>query len=73
MSDINDLECVDILALSGKINEKELVEILKNNPLDNDDQQTPIVVLKRIKTHTHKKEAFKWKTPFKGSASILKT
>ncbi|MCR4430805.1 MAG: coenzyme F420-0:L-glutamate ligase [Tepidanaerobacteraceae bacterium] len=50
IADINDLKCVDILAISGKVKERELIEILKNNPLGNDDQQTPIVVLKRIRT-----------------------
>lgn len=48
IADINDIKCVDILAISGKVKEKEFIEILKNNPLGNDDQQTPIVVLKRV-------------------------
>lgn len=47
IADINDMKCVDILAISGNIREKDFMEILKNNPLGNDDQQTPIVVLKR--------------------------
>ncbi|HHW03668.1 MAG TPA: F420-0:Gamma-glutamyl ligase [Thermoanaerobacterales bacterium] len=48
IADINDMKCVDILAISGKVKESEFIEILKNNPLGNDDQQTPIVVLKRV-------------------------
>lgn len=48
IADINDMKCVDILALSGKITENQIMEILRDNPLGNDDQQTPIVVLKKI-------------------------
>lgn len=48
IADINDIECVDILAISGIVSEKQITEILKQNPLGNDDQQTPIVVLKKI-------------------------
>ena len=48
IADINDIRCVDILAISGIASEKEIIEILKQNPLGNDDQQTPIVVLKKI-------------------------
>lgn len=48
IADINDIRCVDILAISGVVSEEEIIEILKDNPLGNDDQQTPIVVLKKI-------------------------
>ena len=48
IADVNDMGCVDILAISGEVSEKQIIEILKNNPLGNDDQQTPIVVLKKI-------------------------
>lgn len=48
IADINDIECVDILAISGVVSEKQITEILKQNPSGNDDQQTPIVVLKKI-------------------------
>ncbi|MDD4568923.1 MAG: coenzyme F420-0:L-glutamate ligase [Tepidanaerobacteraceae bacterium] len=48
IADINDLKCVDILAISGEISEKQIIEILRDNPLGNDDQQTPLVVLKRV-------------------------
>ena len=48
IADINDIKCVDILALSGVISENQIIDILQSNPLGNDDQQTPIVVLKWI-------------------------
>jgi len=48
IADINDMGCVDILAISGEMSEDEIMEILKQNPFGNDDQQTPIVVLKKI-------------------------
>lgn len=48
IADINDIRCVDILAISGVTSENQMVDILKSNPLGNDDQQTPIVVLKKI-------------------------
>jgi F420-0:gamma-glutamyl ligase len=48
--DINDIKCVDILAISGKITEDQIIEILKDNPLGNDDQQTPLVILKKMIT-----------------------
>jgi len=47
--DVNDIGCVDILALSGEISEEQIIDMLKQNPFGNDDQQTPIVVLKKIK------------------------
>ncbi|HQE05974.1 MAG TPA: coenzyme F420-0:L-glutamate ligase [Tepidanaerobacteraceae bacterium] len=47
IAEINDIGCVDILAVSGKVSEKQLTEILKHNPFGNDDQQTPIVILKK--------------------------
>jgi len=48
IADINDIKCVDILAISGVVSENQITEILKENPLGNDDQQTPIVVLKKM-------------------------
>lgn len=48
IADINDMKCVDILAISGKIKKEKFIEILKSNPLGNDDQQTPILVLKHL-------------------------
>ena len=47
--DVNDIKCVDILAVSGQIDVQQMIHILKENPLGNDDQQTPLVVLKRNK------------------------
>ena len=48
IADINDLKCVDILAITGEISEEQIIGILQSNPLGNDDQQTPLVVLKRV-------------------------
>jgi hypothetical protein len=47
IADINDIKCVDILAITGEISEEQIIDILRNNPLGNDDQQTPLVVLKK--------------------------
>jgi len=44
--DVNDIGNVDILGASKGINKKDLIKDLKDNPFGNDDQQTPIVILK---------------------------
>ncbi|MFA4886549.1 MAG: coenzyme F420-0:L-glutamate ligase [Desulfotomaculaceae bacterium] len=44
--DVNDIGNVDILGASSGINQEDLIRDLKDNPFGNDDQQTPIVVLK---------------------------
>ncbi len=46
--DVNDLGCVDVLAFTGTSDPAPLVEALRHNPQGNDDEQTPIVVLKRL-------------------------
>jgi len=46
--DVNDLGCVDILAYTGTADPAPLVEALRHNPQGNDDEQTPIVLLKRL-------------------------
>jgi len=46
IADVNDTGNVDILAASKEVDLKKLVKYLKDNPFGNDDQQTPIVVLK---------------------------
>lgn len=46
--DVNDLGCVDIIAYTGSDDPAPLVEALRHNPQGNDDEQTPIVVLKRV-------------------------
>lgn len=47
--DINDLEG-DILGVSDKsMDEKLLVRILKDNPLGQDDQQTPMGIIRQVK------------------------
>lgn len=48
IADINDIKCVDILALSGDMLGAQVIKILRDNPLGNDDQQTPLVVMKRV-------------------------
>ena len=45
--DVNDIHCVDIIAYAGSLNDKAFRAALFDNPAGNDDQQTPIVVLKR--------------------------
>ena len=46
--DANELGCVDILAYTGSDNPTALIRALQNNPQGNDDEQTPIVVLKQV-------------------------
>lgn len=46
ITDVNDTGNVDILAASGGVDQKKLIKILADNPFGNDDQQTPIVILK---------------------------
>lgn len=46
--DVNDKGNVDILAASDGIDQKQLIRDLSDNPLGNDDQQTPIVILKKV-------------------------
>ncbi|MGE5589236.1 MAG: coenzyme F420-0:L-glutamate ligase [Bacillota bacterium] len=46
--DVDDASHVDILALTGGIEPEELFLALLGNPQGNDDQQTPLVVLKRL-------------------------
>lgn len=46
--DVNDLGCVDIIAYTGSDDPGPLAEALRPNPQGNDDEQTPIVVLKRM-------------------------
>jgi hypothetical protein len=49
ITDVNDIKKVDILAASGGVDQKSLINDLEDNPFGNDDQQTPIVVLKMAK------------------------
>lgn len=48
IADVNDLKCVDILAVTGNHDLEELRAALRDNPFGNDDERTPIVVLKRV-------------------------
>lgn len=46
--DVNDLRCVDIMAYAGRLEPEAFRAALADNPAGNDDQQTPIVVLKKL-------------------------
>ncbi len=48
VADVNDLGKVKILSSSNKSIEKLLVKKLMNNPAGNDDQKTPIVLIRKI-------------------------
>ena len=47
IADVNDLGRVKIIETSNKSNLKFLEKNLKNNPAGNDDQRTPIVILRK--------------------------
>lgn len=47
--DVNDIHCVDVIAYAGRLEPEAFRQALIDNPAGNDDQQTPIVVLKRLK------------------------
>lgn len=44
--DVNDLGCVDILGASDGADRDLVMRLLRDNPGGNDDQQTPIVILR---------------------------
>ena len=44
--DVNDIRCVDILGASGGVDRRRVSRALLSNPLGNDDQQTPLAVIK---------------------------
>ncbi|HEY8486397.1 MAG TPA: hypothetical protein VIL11_03295 [Limnochordales bacterium] len=46
--DANSLGNVDVVAYAGSQPLEELVEVLKANPQGNDDEQTPIVLLRKV-------------------------
>lgn len=48
IADVNDIHCVDIMAYAGDLREEAFRAALTDNPAGNDDQQTPIVILKRM-------------------------
>ncbi|CEP68315.1 Uncharacterized [Moorella glycerini] len=50
IADVNDKKCVDILGITDKSYRQAVIEALKDNPFGNEDEQTPIVILKRRKT-----------------------
>ncbi|MCG0277470.1 MAG: N-acetylmuramoyl-L-alanine amidase [Thermanaeromonas sp.] len=49
IADVNDLGCVDILAVTKGTALRAVQEALRDNPFGNEDEQTPIVVLKRLR------------------------
>ena len=49
IDDLNDLGKVKILETSNKSNLKFIKRNLKNNPAGNDDQKTPIVIIRKNK------------------------
>ncbi len=46
--DVNDIHCVDIIAYAGRLEPEAFRAALTDNPAGNDDQQTPIVILRRL-------------------------
>jgi len=44
--DVNDIRCVDILGASSGVDRRRVSRALLSNPLGNDDQQTPLAVIK---------------------------
>lgn len=44
--DVNDLGCVDILGASEGVDRRMVTRLLRDNPGGNDDQQTPLVILR---------------------------
>lgn len=46
ITDVNDIRCVDVLAATSAESKEIAVCSLTDNPFGNDDQQTPIVVIK---------------------------
>jgi len=51
ITDVNDIRKVDILAASEGVDRDSLIKDLEDNPFGNDDQQTPIIVLKMAKSN----------------------
>lgn len=47
--DVNDRKCVDIIGITDKRLKPAVVAALQDNPFGNEDEQTPVVVLKQIK------------------------
>ena len=46
--DVNDLGCVDVLGTTDRTALDWVLQALANNPLGNDDQQTPIAILRPV-------------------------
>ncbi len=52
--DANDLKDVAVLGSSTGLDDKKLIEILIDNPFGNDNQKTPIVIIKDYKDYSEK-------------------
>ena len=48
--DVNDLGCVDFLGATKGLDRHAVALALKDNPAGNDDEQTPIIVLKKVRS-----------------------
>ncbi|MCL4441850.1 MAG: hypothetical protein M1609_15060 [Firmicutes bacterium] len=46
IADVNDKKCVDILGITDRGYLAAVKEALRDNPFGNEDEQTPIVILK---------------------------
>ena len=46
ITDVNDLKCVDVLAATSPASAEIARQALMENPFGNDDQQTPLVIIK---------------------------
>lgn len=44
--DVNDIHCVDILAATPGVDKRLVRRVLASNPLGNDDQQTPLALMR---------------------------
>jgi len=49
--DVNDMKCVDIIGATDGLDREVVVNALRDNPFGNDDQLTPIVVIKADLPH----------------------
>jgi len=49
VADVNDLAYVDIIGTSPDLDPKPLYDLLTSNPFGNDDQKTPILIIKGYK------------------------
>jgi N-acetylmuramoyl-L-alanine amidase len=53
--DVNDIRCVDILGASPGVDRRLVRRALASNPLGNDDQQTPVAILRMVNESTRRR------------------